>query len=173
MKNYFNNLLSNKDKYIPFLLTCSIILTLVIFGIWGVILSFIAILIISKLSPGFKSTFPTTLNYYYSSLKKLTIYFIVGTVVISSAGLLTRSSYEVTVAKTESKVMSNGKSMYMVYTNKGTFKCVDSAFDLKFNSSDMYARLVPTKTYIIKTSGIRNNFLSMYPNIIEVQYITD
>ena len=69
--------------------------------------------------------------------------------------------------------MSNGKSMYMVYTNKGTFKCVDSAFDLKFNSSDMYARLVPTKTYIIKTSGIRNNFLSMYPNIIEVQYITD
>jgi hypothetical protein len=47
----------------------------------------------------------------------------------------------------------------------------DSLMLGKFNSSDVYGRLQVGHKYHIKTVGYRNNFFSMYPNLIVAEEV--
>lgn len=83
--------------------------------------------------------------------------------------------HAVTVKKTEqvTKVTGNGedisvRSYYLVFTDKGVFRIEDQLFFGKFNSSDLYGELELGKTYQITTTGFRNGFFSMYPNIVSI-----
>ena len=65
------------------------------------------------------------------------------------------------------------KSLYLIYTkdknnNIATYKIEDSLIQGKFNSSDIYGSIEGGKTYTFEIAGERNEFLSMYPNIVKV-----
>lgn len=85
-----------------------------------------------------------------------------------------RNTYRVHVEKTESIPQKGTSSNYTIYTKLlennevRVFKDKDSEFEWKFNSSDMYAQLIPGNDYEIKTYGIRSPFLSWYENIVKV-----
>ena len=77
------------------------------------------------------------------------------------------NTIEVTIQDKE-RINTKEDSYYLVFTDKGTLKLEDDFFRGNFESSDMYGKLKIDSTYIIKTSGIRIGFFSMYPNIINV-----
>jgi hypothetical protein len=57
---------------------------------------------------------------------------------------------------------------YLVYTDEGTFKNVDSILNHKWNSSDVQGELKRDHTYVVKVEGFRSGWRSEYPNIISV-----
>jgi|SRR5690625_2510958 len=61
------------------------------------------------------------------------------------------------------------KSFYIIFTDKGSFKVVDTIAFLKFDASDRYARLHEDKTYTVTTTGYRSTLWSEYPNIINIK----
>ena len=66
----------------------------------------------------------------------------------------------------KSKEVKDGK--YMVYTEAGVYQVRDTWWFFNFNSSDLYNKLDPNKTYKIQSNGMRIGFLSTYQNIIDV-----
>lgn len=77
------------------------------------------------------------------------------------------------VIKTESVTILSGtkhkkvENLYLVYTDKGTFKIEDQLFFGKFNSSDLYGGLKPENTYTFIVYGFQIPIFSMYQNIKE------
>ena len=67
----------------------------------------------------------------------------------------------------------NGDKYLIVDTEKNTYQITDLTFIEKWNSTDLYNELEIGKKYKITTSGIRNQFWSMYPNINKVEKIKD
>ena len=67
----------------------------------------------------------------------------------------------------------NGDKYLIVDTEKNTYQITDLTFIGKWNSTDLYNELEIGKKYKITTSGIRNQFWSMYPNINKVEKIKD
>lgn len=63
---------------------------------------------------------------------------------------------------------SNDKYL-VVDTDNNTYEITDLTFIGKWNSTDLYNQLEIGKEYKITTSGIRNQFLSMYPNINRIE----
>lgn len=63
---------------------------------------------------------------------------------------------------------SDGRSKceYLVFTDEGTFKVVDSFLYGRFDSSDVYGRLDEDTRYRFDVAGFRLPFLSQYPNIV-------
>lgn len=59
-----------------------------------------------------------------------------------------------------------GNQMYLIYTDKGVFKNVDTIAFFKFNSSDIYGALQVGQTYNLRICGRRARYRSGYPNII-------
>lgn len=57
---------------------------------------------------------------------------------------------------------------YLVFTNTETFENTDSWAHLKFNSSDIYARLDAGQKCNVRVNGFRIPFLSKYRNIISI-----
>lgn len=55
---------------------------------------------------------------------------------------------------------------YRVYTSIGTYTVGDSLVHPRFNSSDVYGRLVIGKTYDCRTYGWRFGLFSMFKNIL-------
>lgn len=92
------------------------------------------------------------------------IFYIIGSIAYNK---LTSDVVTATITKTESKIIE-GKNVYMVYTDVGVFRCEDQWLELKFNSSDVYSKLVPNKKITFKEVGIKNNYFSYYPNIIKI-----
>jgi len=83
---------------------------------------------------------------------------------------------EVYVAKvTDKQVKRSGeKDKYMVFTelpdkSVRVFENTDSLLELKWNSSDIYAKMKIGETYKIKTYGWRVPFFSWYENIVTVE----
>ena len=60
-------------------------------------------------------------------------------------------------------------SLYMIYTDVGVFKNEDNYLFFKWNSSDIYGNIEIGKCYIFKTRFWRNNFFSLYPNIMSIE----
>ncbi len=59
-----------------------------------------------------------------------------------------------------------------VYTEDcGVFDVGDSLFDGHFTSADTWAAIEEGGTYRLKTRGVRFGFLSMFPNIVEVEEV--
>lgn len=78
------------------------------------------------------------------------------------------------VIKTDVVMITSGtkndiklESQYLVFTDKGTFKVTDQLLFGKFNSSDLFGKLEPGKTYNFTVYGFRVPILSMYQNIRE------
>ncbi len=64
---------------------------------------------------------------------------------------------------------NNGREQYLIVdTNNNTYVIHDLFFKGKFNSTDLYNKIKINKTYKVKTSGFRWQFMSMYPNINEL-----
>ena len=76
------------------------------------------------------------------------------------------------VTKVE-RVQKSESGYYLIFTDRGVYKNSDSLWYMKFDSSDLYARLDTGQmdgTQINATvDGWRVPFLSMYPNIVEAQ----
>lgn len=69
---------------------------------------------------------------------------------------------------------SSSNDKYLVVdTENNTYQITDLTFLGKWNSTDLYNKLDVNKKYKITTSGIRNQFLSMYPNINKIENIED
>lgn len=63
--------------------------------------------------------------------------------------------------------VKDGKSgTYLVFTDKTTLKVDDTILKWRFDSSDVYGRLVIGKTYTADLQGYRVPFFSMYQNIL-------
>jgi len=71
-----------------------------------------------------------------------------------------------TVQKAE-RIQDKDSSKYLVYTDKGVYKDTDSFLLMKFNSSDLYAIMIPGQKFDCTVNGYRIPFLSQYPNLID------
>lgn len=79
-------------------------------------------------------------------------------------------SIEITVKDKYVKRSGSEEDKYLVVDSEGnTYEITDLTFIGKWNSTDLYNKLEIGKTYKIETSGIRNGFLSMYPNINKIE----
>lgn len=82
----------------------------------------------------------------------------------------------VTVIEKESTISGYGKNTsnrYLIFTKTETFENTDEWITGKFNSSDLYSKLKPGKTYYLRVIGWRIPFLSMYRNIIEIKKVNN
>jgi hypothetical protein len=84
----------------------------------------------------------------------------------------------VTGTVTEKQVKrSSGSDIYLVFFKEDgerlvePFKNVDCNYRFKWNSSTVQANLEVGKKYRLKVSGVRNEFLSWYRNIISYKEI--
>lgn len=78
------------------------------------------------------------------------------------------TSYIVTV-KSKEAVSTKESHYYLIYCKEGVFKVDDNMFKGVFNSSDTYNEIEPGRSYLVTCTGFRNNFWSMYPNIIKIK----
>lgn len=77
---------------------------------------------------------------------------------------------EITVEDKYIKRSGSEDDKYLVVDTDGnTYQITDLSFLGKWNSTDLYNKLKTGNTYKITTSGIRNGFMSMYPNINKVE----
>lgn len=78
-------------------------------------------------------------------------------------------THERTCTVSEKYVKNSGQnSKYLIVCGDETYKIEDDFIILKFNSSDMYAKIKVGNTYKLKTKGMRIQLLSEYENINEV-----
>jgi len=73
-----------------------------------------------------------------------------------------------TVESKERVCSSSDDCRYLIFTDNGTYENTDTVFKGKFNSSDIYGDFKEGETYDVTVWGWRVPFLSMYPNILEV-----
>lgn len=63
----------------------------------------------------------------------------------------------------------NKSDIYMIVdTDNNTYQISDLFWIGKFNSTDLYNELEIGQAYFIEVTGIRNQFLSWYPNINKI-----
>ena len=111
--------------------------------------------------------------------------------IIANLGTIIQSrhvkEYTVVVRQTDSKygdtgilsVLSTKKEKWMVFAEDVEtgelyeFENTDNLFRLKWNSSSLQNQLEEGETYRIKTCGWRIQFLSWYPNILEIKEVGD
>ena len=117
---------------------------------------------------------------------EILFYIIIGAIIIGLIGGVIYWHYltsygdvktlEITV---KDKYVKNGSgksssSKYLVVdTENNAYEITDLTFLGKWNSTDLYNQLDIGKTYKIQTSGIRNHFWSMYPNINKIDELKD
>ena len=104
-------------------------------------------------------------------MKKIKIYLIglVGVALLFSwISFPYYSSRVVEITVTGKEITASNKGgHYLVFTNKETFKNVDSFAYLKYNSSDIQGKLEEGKAYKVKVNGWRIPLFSKYRNIIK------
>ena len=80
----------------------------------------------------------------------------------------TADTARITVTDKE-RVCDKDDCKWLVFTsNNGVYQNSDAFFHFKFDSADVQASLVPGNSYFVDYYGWRIPFLSMYPNIVEV-----
>ena len=71
----------------------------------------------------------------------------------------------------------NDHDRYLIYTDTEdgveVFQITDSILAGRFNSADLYAEIKIGNTYDFGVRGDRNGVLSWYPNIYEVEEVTE
>ena len=72
----------------------------------------------------------------------------------------------ITVKKLE-QVKKSDTGKYLVFTERGeVFEITDTVMFGRWDSSDLYGRMEPGKTYKVRAAGWRVSFFSLYRNII-------
>lgn len=66
------------------------------------------------------------------------------------------------------RIADNDSSKYLVFADQGEFEVTDTMFFWDFGSSARYNQLKPGLTCHVKISGSRWQFMSRYPNIVEI-----
>ncbi len=79
------------------------------------------------------------------------------------------SKEEIITVKDKWIKRTEDRDLYMIGTENEVFKIEDNAFIFKFDSSDIYNQMEVGKQYKIKTTGVRNNFMSWYRNINSIE----
>ena len=79
------------------------------------------------------------------------------------------SKEEILTVKDKWIKRTEDRDLYMIGTENEVFKIEDNAFIFKFDSSDIYNQMEVGKQYKIKTTGVRNNFMSWYRNINSIE----
>ncbi len=84
---------------------------------------------------------------------------------------------KITVSEKTVKRYGSGdtsQEKYLVFTTAGNvFENTDSLLEWKFDSSNIYAKLIPGNTYIVNSYGWRVPFISSYKNILDVKLINE
>lgn len=101
---------------------------------------------------------------------------VAATMVVGYAGAViayVAQSDEKTEFTVNEKVVKAGNksSKYLLMTDNGVFENTDSITRWKWNSSDVYNDIKTGCKYEATVFGFRNNFLSMYQNVVDVQHI--
>lgn len=82
-----------------------------------------------------------------------------------------REPVTITVTDKERVTDSNG-SKYLIFTEQGTFEVTDSLVATRWNSSDVYGEIEEGGTYTATRQGWRVPFMSLYPNLLDVEEVT-
>lgn len=109
-------------------------------------------------------------NWGFGLVVALVIALVIGAVVTYPIALI-NSKREVTITVTDKQRVcesGGGSCKYLIFTDKGTYKDVDSFLFQKFASSDLYGNLKVGETYRVERTGWRIPFFSAYPNIVKV-----
>ena len=101
--------------------------------------------------------------------------FLAGTV-IWGAFASNSNKREVVATVSEKEVKNYGQhGKYLIFTKRDedvdVYEVEDNLFQGRWNSSDLYGKLEEGKTYKFTVIGIRNNFFSMYPNILNAEEV--
>lgn len=98
------------------------------------------------------------------------VIIIVGVIVLKIA-TIGYSNKEVIAIEVKDKYIKrdNKSDVYMVVdADNNTYQISDLFWIGKFNSTDLYNKLEIGQTYLVEITGIRNQFLSWYPNINKI-----
>lgn len=98
------------------------------------------------------------------------VIIIVGAIVFKVA-TIGYSNKEVIAIEVKDKYIKrdNKSDIYMIVdTDNNTYQISDLFWIGKFNSTDLYNELEIGQAYFIEVTGIRNQFLSWYPNINKI-----
>lgn len=108
---------------------------------------------------------------------------LAGTVALTATGCQNLVQNEPVTCKVVDKdrstevVDGESRSVFRIYTegcgdDNATLGLADNWIAGNFNSSDMYGKIQPGKTYEFTTVGVRNGFLSMFREITEMKEVT-
>ena len=95
------------------------------------------------------------------------VIIIVGAIVIKIA-TIGYSNKEIIAIEVKDKYIKrdNKSDIYMIVdTDNNTYQISDLFWIGKFNSTDLYNELEIGQAYLVEITGVRNQFLSWYPNI--------
>jgi len=95
--------------------------------------------------------------------KKLIVVLIVFACIFGYFKYGTIRTVDVTIGNTDSK-----DGIFLVFTDDGTYKNVDSWFHFKFKSSDVQGMAAPGAKVTLKVYGFRSGITSSYPNVISI-----
>lgn len=113
-----------------------------------------------------------------SSELKWTVLFYGGIVlvilllVVGASGIKTLNTQdvEITIEDKWIKATNDGSNYMISDTNGNVYEVDDSLWLISFDASNRYAGLDIDRSYGVTTIGWRVPFLSMYTNIVEVNY---
>lgn len=110
-------------------------------------------------------------------MHKITVIFVslliaVGALAYPVATLGSKEQRTCTVSEKDRTRDSDGNSNVRIYTEDcGVLSLQDSLIGLSFDTADKYNSIKPDQTYRFTTYGWRVTFLSMFPNIVEVEEV--
>lgn len=108
----------------------------------------------------------------------LAMFAVVPAVILGGIGLSVANATHVeertcTVSDKDRTSKSDGSSDARVYTEDcGTLHVADSLLSWTWSSSDTYAEIQPGETYEFTTRGYRVPLFSMFPNVVDVEPVT-
>lgn len=93
-------------------------------------------------------------------------------IIMAVSGIMTGNKTEIEITISDKWIKAtDGGSDYMVSdTNGNVYIVQDSIYLLSFDASNRYAGIKIDRSYGVTTIGWRIPFLSMYTNIIEINY---
>jgi len=86
----------------------------------------------------------------------------------------TKEEVTFTINKSERVTTGSGDSLsskYLIFTENEVFENSDTLWYMKWNSSDLYAKMVEGKRYKAEVYGFRIPFISSYRNIISLREV--
>lgn len=104
--------------------------------------------------------------------KKLAALFLALSMFLAGCSSMNQQTMTCTVVGKEAVRTQDGHQ-YRVYTEDcGTLTVADTLFEGRFDSADFYGTIKEGETYEMLIGGYRNGVLSMFPNILEAEQVS-